>query len=612
MVTVFGLILALMVSAGEKHLWAELLAFDNARPDYGVREYLARMDRKPSIISFLMPDPDLVHSHIGMDRDYRLEDSDCSYCARSGNEERPRQKWTAWQLRGLVSELRSHGVGACPAFFDFQMAKNSEYLGYFNAKRRETTWLDRHPEICYRMKDGSRSANLNPIERFADGTDYAEFFVPRLIRFLKDYGFAGFHACDGFGHPRYSIDQLDYTHLFPGAKDRAAVCRAHAARHAAFIGRTAEALHAEGMSLFVNTAWTRDPLEALYRYGIDYRLMQRAGIDGFYAEASATVLELEGWVFSPVPPLDERRAAFLVSGSLLDVPFYHLACVKDGMEQYNSLRDAPRRVEAEVIALGSIQRGGRSLTPGVLWCLADGISSGEWKRLDHLRSFASLPARADGLAVVYAPSQLDAELDAYARDGWPSSYTLLSSLLKAGAAVNACVSLEEALGNPSLPVLVLNPGRWNRAELEALRSGRKTVEFGYGAKGCEFGPAPSALDARNWLYPLPARELPESACRAAVGRINAISPVYPASVADDLRVISYLDGAGDRVVVALNSRPVYLNSRIGIRAKVTCAKALTDAPSLPIRILRAGDEESVLEAKLPPSGVVAIRLKGDR
>ena len=610
-----GTILTLFLAAGaqaepgRKFLWTELIAFDNAKADYGVGEDLSRMSVKPEGISFLIFDPELFHSHTDLSRDFEIGDLHCSYYARPWNEERKRQKWTAWQFRGLVAELKRHGVASYPSFFDMAPGKDSGWLKLFKATRKNVTWFDRHPEIGYRMKDGSRAKNVNPVERFADGTDYADFFVPQMVRFLTDYGFAGLHACDGFGHPRFPLNDLDYTHLFPEAKDRVALCRAHAARHAAFIAKLSAALHAKGLKLYANTSWTRDPFEALYRHGIDYRLMGRAGLDGFMAEASATVLELEGWRFSSVSTLDACHAAFLLTGAAVDTSVIHLACVKDGMEQYNSLRDAPQRVMAEVVSLGNLLRGDRPLAPDVLWCLTDGIAREEWSQLDAMWSLAKCPKRADGVRVVFSSRAMDAELDAYGREGYPSSFTLLAHLVKAGAAVNSAVTVEEALADASLPLLVLNPGRFPSDELVALTN-RSTavVTFGFGASGCTFGEKPSVLEAKSWRYPLPFRPFDPQALAAAAATVNRASPVFPGEGMADLRLTSYVVEDGARLVFAVNDRPTYLNAKILVRGPVAEAKALTASPSLPVVVRPLADGLTSLTAKIPPAGIVVLRL----
>ena len=631
LIAAFGVLAA---EAGVKHVWTELVGFDNASSDYGVAEFLSRSEVRPSAVSILLTDPELMHSHRDLSADFPIGDFHCSYCARPGSEERARQPWTAWQLRGLVAELRRRGVEAYPSFFDVASSTNSGYAAKFGARPFAKTWLDAHPEIGCQLADGRLSRDICVIKRFADGTAYEDFFAPQLLRFLRDYGFSGWHACDGFGHPRHALNEGDFSDdvleqfaaavpsvRIPsgGCADRAAWvlanarpawCRFWARRHAQFVGKAAAALHSAGMKVFANTCWTCDPFEALWRYGVDYRLLEKAGVDGFYSEASATVLTLEGWGEQSISKLDRCRAALLRIAPAVSVPVFHLACVKDGMEQYNSLRHAPALVEAELLGLGGVFCGGGRSFAGVLWCLADGIRREEWARLDAMRGLAASSARPDGVRVVWSARAHDAELDAYAADATQSSYALLARLLHAGASVSASMRVDEAIADKSAPLLILNPALFPADELAALRKrSAAVVEFGLGSAGFEPGPVPAGRDAKNWLMPLPGRGIPDDAVVAAVKAVNAHAAAFPDDGMAALRVSSCRASDGALLVTATNDRQTYLNARIVLRGEPKSVTALTESPSLPVSVSGLGGGLSRLDAKIPPCGVVLLRCK---
>ena len=77
---------------------------------------------------------------------------------------------------------------------------------------------------------------------------------------------------------------------------------------------------------------------------------------------------------------------------------------------------------------------------------------------------------------------------------------------------------------------------------------------------------------------------------------------------EDLRVTSYLAEDGSRIVVGLNDKPTYLNSRIVVDGPVKFAEALTENPSLPVIVDGLPDGRTRLKVKIPPSGVVVLRL----
>ena len=49
-----------------KLLWLELIGLDNTKEDLGTTEFLARMSVKPEIISLLLWNTELIHSHTDM------------------------------------------------------------------------------------------------------------------------------------------------------------------------------------------------------------------------------------------------------------------------------------------------------------------------------------------------------------------------------------------------------------------------------------------------------------------------------------------------------------------------------------------------------------------
>ena len=622
------------VGAAEKYLWTELLAFDADASDFGVGEYLGRMPIRPKGVSLLLTDPEIVHAHRGLERDFPIGDVECAYCGRPWNEERQRQRWTAWQLRGLVGELKRHGVEAYPSFFEISMASNSQYIARFGLERRPGFWIDAHPEVLNQVKSGKRHSGICVIKHLSDGTLYEDFFTAQLVRFLTEYGFAGFHAADGYGHPRSPVCEGDFSDdvvaqflaaeptvripdglSFAARADwllghcRESWSRFYARRHAEFLAKVSAALRRNRLSLRPNTSWTCDPHEALFRYGEDYRLLEKAGIDGFFAEASATVLTIEGWGNPHLSKLDLCRAALLRTACAVNVPAIHLACVKDGMEEYNSLRHAPALMQAEVLGLQTICRGDRRASPDIFWCLTDGITPDEGRAMDALWTLLPLPAEADGVRVVWSDRAHDAELSAYCQERHPSSFVLLAELLHAGASLCSGVRLDELNPDDCRPLLVLNPGLFPEVERAALRRRKgRTIFFGLGADGCSPGPRPTAAETVSWREPLPVRRYPQSALEVCVKEINALAFAVPDEGMEDLRVMSYRAADGSRVVVALNDRGTYLNARIRVRCRPDAVRSLTESPSLPVRV-EPGADASVLVAKIPPYGVVVLSLR---
>ena len=543
----------------DRFMWVELIGFDNTSRDYGVDVFLTRLPMKPQAVSLLLVDSRLFEEYHGLAEDYPLPPGACAYGARPFNEDRNRQAWSAYQLRGLVGELKRNGVRAYASFFEWG--------------RRDIT------------AEG------------ADGKPYVETFIRTTTAFLRDFGFDGLHAADGYGHPRKSLAARGLS---------VESCREESGKWADFWMKAATAFKQSGLDVYINTCWTRDPYEALVRYGVDYRLLANAPIDGFIVESSAACLSMEGWNWTPESPLDKCVAmAMRLKASVPGKKLLLLHCIKDGNEQYNALRHAPAKAAAEALALGCLRYGDKPVFDGVMACLADGISRDEWAQLHRTWSlaFSDSPMKPEGCRAVWCDAALDNEVDAVGM-GHASSSTLLSALVARGAPIGGIVSVDEVLGDKSMPLLILNPGSFPKETLEALCE-RKAAVVMMGDGVDHFDVPPVDAEPKNWLYPLrESRPAADAIDRAARELANA-SAVALEGTGEGFALSSFLRPDGTRLVVARNNRDVYGESSVRMSGSCGAVTALTDDPSLPVRTVSCPDGTR-FSVKIPPGGAVVL------
>lgn len=543
-----------------KFLWTELIAFDNTLPDYGVKEFLARSRFKPDAVSLLLVESTLFENHKGDGADFPLPEKACSYMGRPYNSERNRQVWTSRQLKGLVAAINAQGV--------------ESYASFFEWGRQDLT--------------GLRNGGDEP---------YVDFFIRQTCAFLRDYGFTGLHAADGFAHPRRDL-----------ARRGLAVERRfdEAAHWGAFWQKASAAFRKAGFKTYLNTAWKRDPYEAIVRFGYDYRPVSESDIDGWVVEALSAVDELEGWNRTAESSLDKNIAMLIrLAPALRGKEAILLFGVKDDTEQYNALYHAPTMTEAEAFAAATTFCGVRRNLSGVMSCLSDGIPSGDWAKLDALwrKSFSGHPARPIGVRVVWSEKAFDREVRELPGLGRASSCTLLAGLIHCGAVVGGAVTLDAALADSTLPLLLLNPDFFppeERAALERRGSG-KIVTFGCGTD--DFTENPVAHEPRNWLDPMrESRPAPAAFVRVR-DAINAFSPVVPSPRNPDVVISGFFEEDGSMRVVARSNRTTYQTVEILVDRPVTKVEILSGYPSLPLV------PSQRLRAKIPPSGAIALRLE---
>jgi len=545
-------------------LWVELIGFDNSKPDYGVGEYLGRMKMKPEVISLLLNDDNLaLKHHAGSTNDFPLPLLCCSYNARPFNPERRRQNWTANQLKGLVAELKRHGVSPFASFF----SRHGKY----------------------------------PAEQAV-----AETAGTQLAAFLSDFGFAGLHGSDGYAPPRYVLPECQ-------GKERVRIAREYARRYADNWRTIVSKLKPLGLKCWINTCWTRDPYEALYRYGVDYRLLAKTGVDGFVVESSAAAQSIENWNFQASAPIDRSMAMLMrLRACVPDLPFVLLHAINDGTEQWSALRHAPTRTASEAYMLGSVFFGRRRALDGFLACLADGITADEWNTLNRIWRIAFTPAKDPlGLRVVWSDRAFDREFEECVVSGDASSNTLVAELIHNGALLNASVSVADAIADKSLPILVANPEFFPPEELAALRDRRApVVEIGRGAHystSAAFLPEQAAYvpvapgtppfpgfpkeTSCYWKKPLP-ENLPPACVFAHVrgGTWNEDAvPFVPTT--PGVRVAAYRMENGRLAIFARNENDTYLTTSFRFHSKydaISDVKVHTDFPSQPFATTLSG------------------------
>lgn len=481
----------------ERWLWIELIGFDNEQPDFGVAEFLERAGFTPDAICLLMYTPDFVHTHEGLDEERVFPPDFCSYRAHPTNRERDRQAWTNHQLRALIGELQARGVAIYVSFFNL-------FTSVIDGEMYRSPWSDAHPELMEITRTGESVGALNPLRRFADGSLYEDFFLQRLLAVIEDYGFDGYHGADGYSCTRrplalagYSDDMVEQFLSATGLslpenlearceadaeamatrsdwiwrEHRADWLRFYSKRWASFWRKMTRALHGIGRRVMLNNAWTRDPFEALYRYGIDYRLLADAGIDGFICETVGAGMSTGAESVEANPYYDFLAKLLLMKAYTPELPLLCLNGVDDITEQWDVLRHVPTVSEREIYSLAALHlRGAEGLTrcsSGPVVCLADGIEAHEWAWLRRRwdLGFEAEPETIIGGTVVWSDAAFEAQLDDFiATRRWPA-HKLTHELMRRGAPILSAVRIEdvESVGGP---LIVPNPHLWPQAELD--------------------------------------------------------------------------------------------------------------------------------------------------
>lgn len=428
----------------ENSYWIELIAFDKDNIKGTVEDFIDRQRGRVDAIYLLLTGWDCCYFYDGLDTEYVLSRNTCSYGGHQFSNEREIQPWTNWNLKTLIDEFHANGVEVYMTVFAASMCK--DWNGNI---MNEKTLVKVSPEVC----EFSTRANVNWgsayfIKRFKDGTYLEDVFSEKIKRPLLEYGFDGLHIADGVGHPRtriacgdFSDDMVDQFCSRTGIKlpeKYPMVCGTNkkllmsrfmyiiqnlryewtvfvSERYGEWMKKLVDAIHSIGKKTTMNNCWTCSPMEALYRYGIDYRLLAESGIDKIMKE-DANSVAIQCWAGLEMETSDKTRwnsqYRFMEKQRALkaccpDIPMVNMTSIHDTQEQWDIINNAPNEYRSAIArrSISLIWKDGKLIPAceGSIFCLSDGIPKYQWDIIHNAIDYFELgqPVDTFGFTALY-------------------------------------------------------------------------------------------------------------------------------------------------------------------------------------------------------------------
>ena len=438
----------------QRWYWIELIGFDCEADDYGVGAFLSR-NVTTTGVSLLLAHIDFIFCE-----DELLPPTACSYFGHEYNRERRRQDWTKTQLRGLISELHKHGVKVFFSCFDMTRTVTDPTM------------------LCY-GRNGEPHRMMYVLKR-----DVGEIFVQRIRSVLDEYGFDGLQLADGLSSNRLSVENGDFSPelcLASGISIPDGLMNSDVGSYAArrewilqnaryewieFLAKRWSDFYAllfdtVKKPIIFNSAWTRDPFEALYRYGLDYSSCQVDRAMAIMVEensASRAIMatEDEGGVEHTLGYRDgfAYEYALMQQGIRLytdGLAQISLMPISDTQEQWDALRHCPTELARSVVKRYNnfvYRSGGFEVCCDAPWyCLSDGIPAEDWKWLAKQEGYRiPRPDFIDGFVAVYNKSALRRDVKQFCEKRGYYGFALLCELASGGLNLSASVGLEDACG----------------------------------------------------------------------------------------------------------------------------------------------------------------------
>lgn len=461
---------------GEATLWTPLVGFDRDLPGHGAEEYLEKVGFRPSAISLFVFNADIINLHPGMDKEFPFPQDYCNYYGSLRNELRTIQPWTNYDLRELAAELKKSGVDTYMGIMGNHTPDQTTWFGQSSTQK----FLLQHPELIMQGYGGTN--NLYALKRFADGSYFEDYFVEMARKTLNDYGIGGVHMSDGFCPPNSTLNSGDFSDdmigqfmdmtgislpnevaaplndpASAGLEGRTQYIWYHyRAEWIRFIGRRWEqfftklcrTLHADGKKVMVNNSWTSEPFEAIYRYGIDYKGLERAGVDVICVEDQATAVHSCDAPGAAYRIHEYMQTPMITKAYAPDVKILSINFAKDSTEELSILNHIPCANEREIHTLASKlyygADGVRRASEGFFICLADALHEKEWDvlREEYEAVFEETQERSLSPVLVWSDSFMDSFLPEYIDTRRWSAHKFVAELSKHGGKIGGVVRIE--------------------------------------------------------------------------------------------------------------------------------------------------------------------------
>ena len=495
----------------DKLYWIELCGFDRTQPDFGIDKILSDIPQNVTGFVILFANIEFYNSFCPSAGEYYLSIDDCVYGGRRRYGEDDSFRWTNFQLKRLIALLHARHIKVYATVFD---SMETIVPGSFSAA---------HNEIAQLMNDFSRNPCVDPTAELADGRDYGAYLIQKVCEALVYYGFDGAHYADGISSWRIPLQTGDFSdkrlaqfaeylkddakkeavgkimsekaELGKTARDRSrkiwnrfreewiGFC---AARWADFFNRLCREVRAVGKENIANIAWVRDPFEALYRYGLDYSLIDISLLSAVIVNDVNRKIVPESDSCGFKISKDEFKYSnhdgvpvmMLTKAKLRGVKQYAMVPIRDNCEHWDALSDCPNSFKAKVYRRnncfyfdGSYKR----INEGILYCLSTGVSAEEWRFIAQTERDSVLQdARPLGFCLLYSDAAAKKEVGNYVQARKPSAFWQLKELQIAGLPVYTVTNFEY-LDRIDMPVLCLNTEDYSEEEKAALKKYLKPI-----------------------------------------------------------------------------------------------------------------------------------------
>ena len=495
----------------ELGLWTPLIGFDVTKEDRGAEEYLSNIGIKPTSIGLFVFNADIINYHEeGMPTEKTFPPDFCNYYGSPQNDLRKRQDWTNYDLRTLAASLKKHGVETYMSVMGNHLSPERDddftpQIGMFGYPVKQDFVME-HRELA--MESTKEKGYIHLLKRFKDGSSFGDYFIKKALACIIDYGMDGLHLADAIFPHCIQVQHGDFSDdLFGRFVSHVGICPPETLMYSLkdekspgvaaradyvwnnyreeyldflagewekFFTKLCSEFHAHGKKVMVNNAWTMPPFESFYRFAVDYKALERAGVDKICVEDQATILYMNdpGSRYK----INELMAApYFIRAYAPSMKTLAINYAKDSTEEGSIVNHCPTADEREIYMLTSplyiSEKGVERAAEGFFVCLADSISKSEWDWITKRYEIAYRHSakRTLSATLVFSDHMVRDFLPIYMKTRRYSAHKIVSILSSYGGKMGAVVRTEN-LEYASGLIFVPNADMLGKDELEKVKA----------------------------------------------------------------------------------------------------------------------------------------------
>ena len=496
--------------------WTELCWFNSSEEDFGINKVIKDIGNKVDGFVFLFSNIGFYNNFNISDKEIELNIADCVYGGIKRDVNREKLRWTNFQLKGLIQALHSLNIKAYATVFD-------NALNYC-----EDDFAFNHKEILQKTFDNKENGVIDLTSKLNNKTLYVDFLSEKILQVLNYYNFDGAHLADGISSYRIPVQINDFsserlaefkkyvdekasrdidkiinikTTTYSDYKKRSYLIwnnyKYEWIRFCCDIWAKSFNLLTKKIkskkSVIINSAWLRDPFESIYRYAMDFSLIDFSNIDVIvFNDVNRRITSKQDDCGFHIGKEDylycnmDSASVMMLTKAMTNKSVYNLVPIRDTNEGWEVIKDCPHSYFSKCVRKNAVfyfNGKYQKISEGNLFCLSTNVKENEWKKIKQYEEDSLFDNyKPYGYCLYFSKDSVNNEIKDYINSRRASTFWQLKKLQSAGMQVYTVTDFN-SIEKIDMPLVCINYENYSQSEKEYFEKEYKKPFIIFGKQG---------------------------------------------------------------------------------------------------------------------------------